>query len=154
MNDRSAEAFAAIQLDLEDARAFAKTARDQQRTTIEVLRVIRSSAGDSHKVFEKILDACQQLFKLTSQAEALSEAHSRCRSIFSPGGACWVAGQCGAQRPVICLAGLHGRPRGGCVGVGVRGEGRALVSCTSGAAAAHAGLLRGFGDVDLEICLD
>ena len=33
-----------------------------------------------------------------------------------PGGACWAAGQCGAQQPAMCGAGLHVRPRGGGVG--------------------------------------
>ena len=30
-----------------------------------------------------------------------------------PGGACWAAGQCGAERPVMCGAGLRGWLWGG-----------------------------------------
>ena len=66
---------------------------------------------------------------------------------------CWAAGQCRAQRPVMCGAGLTVWARGGSVGDGVR-QRRALGSFRPGAAAACAGLLRGFGDVDLEICSD
>jgi len=33
-----------------------------------VLRVIRSSSGDNQKVFEEVLNACQQLFKSTGCA--------------------------------------------------------------------------------------
>ena len=40
-------------------------------------------------------------------------------SVYSqPGGACWAAGQSGAQGPVMCGAGLHLRAWGGAVGVG------------------------------------
>ena len=98
MNDKSTAAFEAIQLDLEDARALAKTARDQQRATMEVLQVIRSSAGDSQKVFEKILDACQQLFKLTDCAITLVEPDGSVRFVALRGKSLEIAAHTASAR--------------------------------------------------------
>ena len=71
-----------------------------------------------------------------------------------PGGACWAAGQCGAERPVMCGAGLPVRCWCGAVVDGVTVQGRALGLCSPGAAAVHAGLSRGGcsrGGIDLGI---
>ena len=55
-----------------------------------------------------------------------------------PGGACWAAGQCSTQGPVMCGAGLNVRACGGGVGVDARRSG-AFGSSSLRASAAHAG---------------
>ena len=44
-----------------------------------------------------------------------------------PGLACWAAGQCGAERPVMCGAGLRVRCWGGCVVAGQAEQGAWIV---------------------------
>jgi len=60
-----------------------------------------------------------------------------------PGGACWAAGQWGAERPVMCVAGLTVWACGGGAGDVARQSGL----CSPGAAAACYGLSWGFAGV-------
>ena len=80
MNSPSAEAFEALQQELGQARAERETALAEARETLErqvataeVLRVIGSSMADPTRVFEKILDSCEQLFGAKDGAVTLVE---------------------------------------------------------------------------------
>ena len=74
--------------------------------------------------------------KLTTSVDGRAYASDLAASVLL---GCWAAGHCGAQRPVMCGAGLHVRAWGGGVGVGVRQSG-AVGLCRPGAAAAWYGL--------------
>jgi len=67
-----------------------------------------------------------QLFGCPSTSSAPARAFYGSKlSLLLVGGACWGAGQCGAERPVMCGAGLSARCCGGGAGGGAGRLGRA-----------------------------
>ncbi len=92
LNRPSAEAFDALQKELERACAGRETALTEARealarqaATAEVLRAIGSSIADPARVFEKILDSCETLFGAKDASVTLLEPQQGVRIVATRG---------------------------------------------------------------------